>query len=239
MTWRSRGYAGVFGALLGSAAAAATPARTLVEVNLHAGPAFAYPVVAVLVPGAAVEVQGCLPDYSWCDVVAGRDRGWVNADYLGHDDQEDGLSLHDYGAGLGIAVFSFLPQRYWHEHYRDHDFYRHRHHWLHPGPEVIVLPPAQAQPARKQRHREPAPGGPASEAQRHLQRGGPATQAHEQLQRGGPATEAQRRLEQGGAATERVRELRRDSELRERAQELRHDDAVQERLRAWRERHDD
>ena len=235
----SRWYAGILGVMLGSAAVAVTPARTLVEANLHAGPAFSYPVVAVLAPGAVVEVQGCLPDYSWCDVIAGRERGWVNADYLGHDGQDTELSLHDYGAGLGIAVFSFLPQAYWHEHYRHHDFYPRRGYWLQQSPDVIVLPPAQVQKARQRPRREAAPAGPASEAQRQLLRGGPATQAHEQLQRGGPATEAQQRLEQGGAATERLRELRQDGELRERAEALRRDEAAQDRLRAWRDRQDD
>jgi uncharacterized protein YraI len=46
----------------------AQDARTAKPVNLRAGPARDYPVVAVLPAGAAIGVQGCIADFTWCDV---------------------------------------------------------------------------------------------------------------------------------------------------------------------------
>ncbi|MDF2465180.1 MAG: hypothetical protein K0Q43_3415 [Ramlibacter sp.] len=52
-------------------------ATTSKRVNLRAGPARDFPLVAVLPAGLVVSVQGCLPEYTWCDVIAGYQRGWV------------------------------------------------------------------------------------------------------------------------------------------------------------------
>ena len=53
------------------AAAVAYPAVAARDVNLRAGPARDYPVVAVVALGAPLEVLGCLNGYTWCDAIAG------------------------------------------------------------------------------------------------------------------------------------------------------------------------
>jgi len=56
-------------ALAMPAAAQAQYAQTAGWVNLRAGPARDYPLVASLPPGVAITVQGCIAGYSWCDVI--------------------------------------------------------------------------------------------------------------------------------------------------------------------------
>jgi uncharacterized protein YraI len=57
--------------------AAAQTATTTTSVNVRAGPDSALPTVTWLLSGTSVTVVGCLANWRWCDVVAGRDRGWV------------------------------------------------------------------------------------------------------------------------------------------------------------------
>jgi uncharacterized protein YraI len=97
--------------------------------NLRAGPATDYPVVAVLPPGFALAVQGCLPDYTWCDVIAGQSRGWMAAGNINYYYQNSYVPLSNYGAVLGIGALAFVLNDYWGSHYRDRPFYRDRSRW--------------------------------------------------------------------------------------------------------------
>lgn len=133
-------------------------AYTAKDVHLRAGPARDYPVIAILPPGFAVAVQGCLSDYSWCDVIAGTDRGWVYAANLAYPYQGGQVPLIEYGPQLGIVVTPFFFFDYWDRHYRDRPFYPHRDRWAHrprpphppvapqPVPGVPQLPPAGVPP---------------------------------------------------------------------------------------------
>src|SRR6185295_13458915 len=80
------------------------PALTAKTVNVRAGPARDYPIVAVLPPGFEVGVQGCLPDYSWCDVIAGASRGWVYGGNINFAYQNAYVPALDYGPIIGIGV---------------------------------------------------------------------------------------------------------------------------------------
>lgn len=66
-------------ALASMASQAQQVAHATKDVNLRAGPERDYPVVAILQAGVTMTVMGCLPDYRWCDVVAGPNQGWVYA----------------------------------------------------------------------------------------------------------------------------------------------------------------
>jgi len=104
-------------------------AYTARDAHLRAGPAREYPVVAILPAGLAVSVQGCLSDYSWCDVIAGPSRGWV---YAGNIDYAyDGMyvPLLTYGPQIGIGVTGFILFDYWSDHYHDRPWYRDRDRW--------------------------------------------------------------------------------------------------------------
>jgi uncharacterized protein YraI len=97
--------------------------------NLRAGPATDYPVVAVLPAGFALAVQGCLPEYTWCDVVAGQSRGWMAAGNINYYYQNSYVPLSNYGAVLGIGALAFVLNDYWGDHYRNRPFYRDRSRW--------------------------------------------------------------------------------------------------------------
>ncbi|HKE38717.1 MAG TPA: SH3 domain-containing protein [Casimicrobiaceae bacterium] len=57
--------------------AAAAPAYAITDAQVLAGPGDYYPVVGQINRGTAVDLNRCLPDYSWCDVSFGPNRGWV------------------------------------------------------------------------------------------------------------------------------------------------------------------
>jgi uncharacterized protein YraI len=112
-------------------------AYTAKMVNVRAGPARDYPIVAVLPPGFPVGVQGCLPDYSWCDVIAEASRGWVYGGNINYAYQNSYVPVLNYGAIIGIGVLAFVLDDYWGRHYRNRPFYGERHRWISrpaPGP---------------------------------------------------------------------------------------------------------
>jgi uncharacterized protein YraI len=104
----------------------AVTART---TNLRAGPATDYPVIAVLPAGFALAVQGCLPEYTWCDVIAGQSRGWMSAGNINYYYQNSYVPLNNYGAAIGIGLLGFVLGDYWSDNYRDRPFYRDRRRW--------------------------------------------------------------------------------------------------------------
>ena len=99
-------------------------------LNLRAGPDRAYPVVAIVPAGVALSVSACLPDYRWCDVVAGASRGWVYAGNIVVPYQGANVPLLHFGATLGIAVVTFSLGNYWDDHYRLFPWYPQRQLWI-------------------------------------------------------------------------------------------------------------
>lgn len=114
-----------------SAAVEAQPqaAVTARNTNLRAGPATDYPIIAVLPAGFPLSVQGCLPEYTWCDVLAGQSRGWMAAGNINYYYQNSYVPLSEYGPAIGIGALSFFLGDYWGSHYRDRPFYRDRDRW--------------------------------------------------------------------------------------------------------------
>jgi len=113
-------------------------AYTAEAVPLHAGPAEDYPVVAILGSGFAVTVQGCMQDYSWCDVIAGPHRGWVYARDIVYFYQGQYVPVINYGAAIGIGVVTFIIGNYWQDHYVSHPWYRQMPHWRHRPPRAAI-----------------------------------------------------------------------------------------------------
>ena len=99
-------------------------------LNLRAGPAVEYPLVAQVPAGVAIAVQGCLSDYLWCDVVVGPDRGWAYANNIFYPYQGANVSLRAYGPVIGIGIVAFAVGSYWDQHYRGHAWYPQRQHWI-------------------------------------------------------------------------------------------------------------
>ncbi len=110
-------------------------------VNVRAGPDAVFPLVTWLPANTPVSVVGCIDGRQWCDIVAGRTRGWVRATYLAE-------SFRNRTAP--IITFSVGP--YWDAHYRRRSWYSSRADWLDWGT------PSFQPPSTSRRTRAPADG---------------------------------------------------------------------------------
>ena len=131
-------------------AAQAQAAYTATSAQLRAGPGLDYPVVAILSPGLQVSVQGCVEDYSWCDVVVGSERGWIDSGSIqSYYDNVSGYVPLYYGAALGIAAYPFFLNDYWGRYYYNRPWYPQLNFWAnHPPPGRGRPPPAGRPPPR-------------------------------------------------------------------------------------------
>jgi uncharacterized protein YraI len=126
-------------ALAGTAAAA--NAYTQGIVHLRAGPSTEYPIVASIPPTSLLQVNGCLDDYTWCDVDWEGNRGWVYGDYLFYDYQDRRVPVLQFGASLGIGIVSFSLGDYWGRYYVGRPWYARRNYWMHRPPPSRRPPP--------------------------------------------------------------------------------------------------
>lgn len=104
---------------------------TLREVNMRAGPDAVFPVVTWLNSQDVVQIQGCVAGHTWCDVVAGRQRGWINAKYLRNVFAQR------------IPVVTFSVEQYWDEHFRNRRWYGNKADWVGWGTPGWQPPPPQ------------------------------------------------------------------------------------------------
>jgi uncharacterized protein YraI len=124
--------------------AQATDGYLVSDINLQAGPDTAYPSVALLTTGTPVKVLGCTSSWSWCDVVAGANRGWVAGTFLQEDYRHERVVVAEYGPRLDIPVAKFSLSQYWDEHYRERPWYAQRTKWESQAtPSSPVPSPAQ------------------------------------------------------------------------------------------------
>jgi len=113
----------LFTLLGGPALAATVNAVTTAHVNLRAGPSTQYPVVVVLPRSAAVDMHGCVADYSWCDISWGAERGWVSAHYVSVIHADGTIVVTSVIAPrIGVTVVVF-DQAYWRRHYVGRSWY--------------------------------------------------------------------------------------------------------------------
>jgi len=134
------------------------------QVNLRAGPGMEYPVVAILLAGVPVTVQGCVADYRWCDVEAGPSRGWVYGANIVYPYQGANVPVISYGAVIGIGILAYSVASYWDQHYVGRPWYPQRQRWINRPPPPPHAPPMQ-RPAPPE-HRGPVGHPPASPEQR-------------------------------------------------------------------------
>lgn len=155
------------------------PAVTAETVHLRAGPGRGYPVVAILAPHLQITVFACISGYSWCDVQAGPERGWVYAGNVLYVHGSRPAVLPSVAPVIGIGTVVFIMDDYWHAHYVDRWWWPQRQQWYRPPP--LHSQPPHAFPARPpgrpppphvdrppQVHRVPPPGphAPAARPQR-------------------------------------------------------------------------
>jgi uncharacterized protein YraI len=112
------------------AAAPAQTAYTTKTVNLRAGPSRDYPLVMQLPAGEPVAINGCLDDWSWCDVSQGNDRGWVYARSLDSEYQNRRVVIYGNGPMFGFPIVGFSVGSYWDTYYSGRPWYSRRSYWV-------------------------------------------------------------------------------------------------------------
>jgi uncharacterized protein YraI len=170
-------------------AAAAQDAHTAKAVNLRAGPARDYPLVATLDPGTPLAVQGCTEGFGWCDVIGPSDvRGWLYAGNIVYPYQGADVPVLGYGATFGFPIVTFSLGTYWGQYYRNRPWFGNQGRWAHhrpplpprpgirpPGPPrpivrppvaprpPVVRPPVIRPPGGRPPETRPSPGGRPAE----------------------------------------------------------------------------
>ena len=109
--------------------ATAQTATITSAVNVRAGPENIFPTVTWLLSGTTVAVVGCTANWRWCDVIAGRDRGWAYARFLSYPFNGSAVTIVQGGPNLGLPQTEFSLGPYWDAHYQGKHWYAQKADW--------------------------------------------------------------------------------------------------------------
>jgi uncharacterized protein YraI len=109
--------------------AAEQTATTTSAVNVRAGPENIFPTVTSLLSGTQVTVVGCTANWRWCDVIAGRDRGWVYTRFLSVPFNGSAVTIINGGPNLGLPQSEFSLGEYWDAHYQRQQWFGRKAYW--------------------------------------------------------------------------------------------------------------
>ena len=98
------------------------------DLNLRAGPAPNFPIVAVIPANATIQLYGCNAELTWCDVGFEGQRGWSYAAYLTYQN----TVIPQVQTGLPPAV-TFDGEAYWAANYANRPFFADRDRFIGAG----------------------------------------------------------------------------------------------------------
>ena len=108
---------------------AAQTATISSSVNVRSGPDSVFPIVTWLMTGTSVTVEGCTANWRWCDISAGRTRGWVYTRFLSYPHKGTAVTVIQGGPSLGLPQTEFSLGSYWDAHYQGQRWYAQKAEW--------------------------------------------------------------------------------------------------------------
>jgi uncharacterized protein YraI len=103
-------------------------------VDLRSGPDESFPIVASIPSKEHMELEGCLQNWTWCDISWNGQRGWVSGHAIEAIYQNKTSYVADIASTANVPVITYNTGTYWDTHYRTAPFYTQREHYIHWTP---------------------------------------------------------------------------------------------------------